>query len=106
MHIKLEGKALQEYVVFDNINDIEYVYKKFKKRVISKNGAGRVDYFDLVMIATESLLHEVGRKEVFNQENNFGLNDTVIIQAKKKKEKRGYEATTTLGERIKPNALK
>ena len=101
IHIKLEKKPLQEYVVFDAINDIDFVYRHYRQRVISKNGSGRVEYFDLVMIAEASLMHQADRKEVFNSENNFGLNDAVIAYAKKKKEKRGYTSGTTLGERNK-----
>lgn len=99
IHVKLEAKALQEYVVFDAINDIEFVYRDYHQRVISKNGSGRVEYFDLVMIAEASLLLQADRKEMFNPENNFGLTDKINIYAKRKKEKRGYTSSTTLGER-------
>jgi len=46
--------------------------------VYQKNGAGRVIYFDLVMLAEESLKHQEERKEVFNEQNNFGLPDFTI----------------------------
>ena len=101
LHIKLEKKPLQEYVVFDAINDIEFVYRHYHQRVISKNGSGRVVYFDLVMIAESSLLHTADRKEVFNPENNFGLNDGPIIKGKWKKERKGFTSGNTLGERAK-----
>ncbi|MEO6868465.1 MAG: hypothetical protein ABI168_02400 [Ginsengibacter sp.] len=101
IHIKLEANPLKEYVVFDAINDIEFVYRHYHQRVISKNGSGRVEYFDLVMIAEASLLHTADRKEVFNSENNFGLNAANIIKTKWKKEKRGFSSGTTLGERNK-----
>ena len=99
IHLKLEAKPLKEYIVFDAINDIEFVYRHYHQRVISKNGTGRVEYFDLVMIAEASLLLTDDRKEVFNPENNFGLNDAIIVYAKKKKEKRGFTSGPTLGER-------
>ncbi|MEO7046175.1 MAG: hypothetical protein ABI091_12770 [Ferruginibacter sp.] len=101
IHLKLEAKPLLEYVVFDAMNDIEFVYRHYHQRVISKNGSGRVEYFDLVMIAEASLLYTADRKEVFNPENNFGLNEVVAKYAKKKKEKRGYSSGITLGERNK-----
>ena len=99
IHLKLEAKPLQEYVVFDAMNDIEFVYRHYHQRVISKNGSGRVEYFDLVMIAEASLLLQADRNEVFNPKNNFGLTEANIIKVKWKKEKRRFDSSTTLGER-------
>lgn len=101
IHVKIEAKPLQEYVLFDAITDIEYIYKYYHQRVISKNGSGRVEYFDLVMIADASLLRMADRKEVFNPENNFGLNDPPVKNIKWKKEKRVYTQGIPLGERTK-----
>lgn len=73
--IKLNNELLQEFVIEDARKDIEIVYLDFRRRSYEKNGAGRVTYFDLVMIAEESLKQLESRKEVLNQENNFGLNN-------------------------------
>lgn len=53
------------------------------------------------MIAEASLLHTADRKEIFNPENDFGLNGAMIVYAKRKKEKRGFTEGPTLGERVK-----
>jgi hypothetical protein len=48
--------------------------------VYNKNEAGRVRvvYFDLVMLADESLKHQEDRKEAFNEKNNFGITNSSI----------------------------
>lgn len=42
---------------------IDFVYLDYRKRVYQKNGAGRVTYFDLVMLAEESLIKSSGRQK-------------------------------------------
>lgn len=63
--IKLENKPGQEYLIEDPGNQINFVYEDYRNRVHKKNGAGRVIYFDLVMLADESVKHLEDRKEVF-----------------------------------------
>jgi hypothetical protein len=95
--IKLENKDVKEYIIEDPRKEIDFVYQDYRKRVHQKNGAGRVIYFDLVMIAEESLNHLEDRKEVFNEQNNFRVPE---IQAPKKF-KREPAKLMTLGERAK-----
>jgi len=73
--IKLENKDVKEYIIEDERKQIEFVYQDYRQRVRQKNGAGRVIYFDLVMLAEESLNHLEDRKEVYNQRNNFGIGE-------------------------------
>jgi hypothetical protein len=109
MTIKLENKNVQEFIIEDPRNQIEFVYLEYRKRVYQKNGAGRVTYFDLVMLAEESLKHQEDRKEVFNEQNNFGLTDSTkankdyTISRKKAPRPDGYKPQMTLGERAKYN---
>ena len=63
--IKLEGKKVQEYNIDDPRKEIDLVYLDYRKRVRDKNGAGRVIYFDLVMIVDESVKHNEDRQEVY-----------------------------------------
>jgi len=84
--IKLENKPVQEYLIEDPRNQIDFVYQEYRNRVYKKNGAGRVTYFDLVMLADESVKHLEDRKEVFNETNNFGI--TNITPSKKQKPNR------------------
>ena len=99
IHVKLEGKQLQEYEIFDYTKDIEDVYHDYRRRVIQKNGAGRVEYFDLVMIAEKSLLYKDDRQEVFNPENNFRISVAPATAPKRRKEKRSFTSGIPLGER-------
>ena len=99
IHVKLEGKPLKEYVVYSAINEIDYIFNYYWQRVKSKNGTGRVEYFDLVMIAEKSLKFQADREEVFNPENNFRISS--VTRTKKKKEKRGIPSNFTLGDRNK-----
>jgi hypothetical protein len=71
-----------------------------RKRVRQKNGAGRVQYFDCVMLAEESVKNQEDRYEVYNPANNFGVQE---VSFRKKKEPRPvrHEPTMTLGERAK-----
>lgn len=53
------------------------------------------------MIAEESLKHLEDRKEVFNEQNDFGLNDFTISNIKNPIHKRIYIPKPSLGERAK-----
>ena len=102
MTIKLEDKNVKEFIIDDPRTQIDFVYLDYRKRVYQKNGAGRVIYFDLVMLAEESLNHVEDRKEVFNEQNNFGLpGDT--ISNKNAPNKRHDSPKMSLGERAKYN---
>ncbi|MEO6682009.1 MAG: hypothetical protein ABIN48_04210 [Ginsengibacter sp.] len=108
LHIKLDGQDVREFTIEDPRRDIELVYLDYKKRVNSKNGAGRVIYFDLVMIAEASLAYQDDREEVFNPENHFGLNldqhelnVNKEAESKRKKQRKTYMSGPSLGERIK-----
>ena len=105
MTIKLENKKVQEFIIDDPRNQIDFVYLDYRKRVYQKNGAGRVTYFDMVMLAEESLNHLEDRKEVFNEQNNFGLPETTISNKSNKKEpdQRKIIPIMSLGERSKYN---
>jgi hypothetical protein len=94
--IKLENKDVKEYIIEDPRREIDFVYQDYRKRVHQKNGAGRVIYFDIVMIAEESLNHLEGRKEVFNEENNFR-----VTEIKTPGKKRREPPKLTLAERAK-----
>lgn len=102
MHIKLEGKPVQEFIIEDDRKFLDVVYSDYKRRVYEKNGAGRVIYFDLVMIAEESLEHEEDRKEVFNESNDFGIN-TPSRKDFGKKKRPDHKDGPTLGEMSKKN---
>src|SRR5665213_1105977 len=84
--IKLENKNVQEFIIEDARNQIDFVYLDYRKRVYQKNGAGRVIYFDLVMLADESLKHQEDREEVYNQKNNFGLTPITFPKTKSRAE--------------------
>jgi hypothetical protein len=100
INIKLEKGPVKEYIIEDGRKEIDLVYNSYKSRVYEKNGAGRVTYFDLVMIAKQSLKHLEDRKEVFHEGNDFGLNDTgtIVKPATGKKE---HNLNPTLGERVR-----
>jgi hypothetical protein len=80
--IKLENENVKEYIIEDERKQIDFVYQDYRKRVYQKNGAGRVTYFDLVMLADESLNHLDDRKEVYNQQNKFGIDEIKIPEKK------------------------
>ena len=107
--IKLENKNVQEFIIQDSRTQIDFVFLDYRKRVYLKNGAGRVIYFDLVMLADESVKHQDDRKEVYNEQNNFGLTDSKIankdytISRKKAPRRTLYEPQMTLAERAKLN---
>lgn len=101
IHIKLEGQEIREFELEDPRKDIEMVYSDYKRRVNAKNGAGRVIYFDLVMIAEASLNYHSDREEVFKPENNFGLKPVKEVGNKRKKERRTFTSGPTLGERVR-----
>jgi hypothetical protein len=100
INIKLEKQSMKEYIIEDGCKDIDLVYDNYRRRVIQKNGSGRVIYFDLVMIAEESLKHQGDRKEVYNEQNNFGIDD-IDPKMKPMKPRRYYSIKPTLGERNK-----
>ena len=102
MTIKLEDKNVQEFIIDDPRSQIDFVYLDYCKRVYQKNGAGRVIYFDLVMLAEESLKHLEDREEVFNEKNNFGSPENTIPK-KKLPNKSHSSPTMNLGERAKDN---
>ena len=105
MTIKLENKNVKEFIIEDPRNQIDFVYLDYRKRVYKKNGAGRVTYFDMVMLAEESLNHLEDRKEVFNEQNNFGLPEITISNKSNKKvpDERKIIPILSLGERAKYN---
>ena len=102
MTIKLEDKNVQEFIIEDPRTQIDFVYLDYRKRVREKNGAGRVIYFDLVMLADESLKHLEDRKEVFNEKNNFCIPE-ITFSKKSVPAKRHSSPTMTLAERAKLN---
>lgn len=65
------------------MNDIDHIFNYYWQRVKSKNGTGRVEHFDLVMIAEKSLQFQADREEIFNPENNFGLSFEPVTKRKK-----------------------
>lgn len=102
MTIKLENKNVQELIIEDSRTQIDFVYLDYRKRVRQKNGAGRVIYFDLVMLAEESIKHLEDREEVFNEKNNFGLREATTPK-KKSQRKNHNPPAITLGDRVKDN---
>ena len=102
MTIKLEDKKVQEFIIDDPRTQIDFVYLDYRKRVYQKNGAGRVTYFDLVMLAEESMKRQEDREEVFNEKNNFGLPE-IPFPKKKLPDQRHNSPKMTLGERAKYN---
>jgi len=102
MTIRLEGKNVQEFIIEDSRTQIDFVYLDYRKRVRQKNGAGRVIYFDLVMLGEESIKHLEDREEVFNEKNNFGLRETSNPK-KKSQRKSSILPTIILGERVTDN---
>lgn len=101
IHIKLDGQGVREFILEDPRKDIELVYLDYKKRTNSKNGTGRVIYFDLVMLAEASLAFRDDREEVFKPENNFGISPSKPVEMNRKKQQRNYTSGPTLGERRK-----
>ena len=63
--IKLEDKNVQEFLIEDPRTNLDFVYLDYRNRVYEKNGAGRVDYFDLVMLVDESVKQENYRKQIY-----------------------------------------
>ena len=100
--IKLESEDVKEYIIDDPRSAIDFVYLDYQKRVFKKKGAGRVTYFDLVMLSEESLKHGEDRKEVYNEQNNFGLGDFSI--PKKQPRRSNFDQKITYAERKKPNS--
>jgi hypothetical protein len=100
INIKLEKQPVKEYIIEDGCKHIDLVYDNYRRRVIQKNGSGRVIYFDLVMIAEDSLKHLGDRKEVYNEQNNFGIDD-LDFMIEPKKPKRFHAIKLTLAERNK-----
>ena len=98
--IKLENKNVKEFIIEDPRTQIDFVYLDYRKRVYQKNGAGRVTYFDLVMLAEGSLNHLEDRKEVINEQNNFGLYDFTRLKSKTLNQ-RNDVPNLSLGERAK-----
>jgi hypothetical protein len=98
--IKQEKEAVKEYIIEDGCKEIDLVYNNYKRRVYAKNGAGRVIYFDLVMISEESLKHLEDRKEVFHENNSFGL-DNITVVNKSNNWRKTEGPKPTLGERVR-----
>ena len=91
-------------MVSDGCKEIDLVYENYRRCFIQKNGSGRVIYFDLVMIAEESLKRQGDRKEVYNKENNFGLNEIANFHNNETGFRRkGMNSKITLAERVKYN---
>lgn len=101
IYIKPDGQDIREFIIEDPRKDIDFVYLEYKRKVNAKNGAGRVIYFDLVIIAEASLAYQEDREEVFNAENNFGVKPVKPIEIKRMKQNRNYESRPTLGERVR-----
>lgn len=101
MTIKLEDKNVQEFIIDDTRIQIDFVYLDYRRRVREKNGTDRVIYFDLVMLADESLKHLEDREEVYNEKNNFGLAE--INFPGKLSHQRLNEPKMTPGEKAKYN---
>lgn len=102
INIKLENDQMREYVIDDFRKDIDIVYLDFRRRTYEKNGAGRVTYFDLVMIAEESLKHQEERIEVLNPSNDIGIINSQSPQNRYSKKKReASNSPFTLADRIK-----
>ncbi len=97
IHIKLDGQEVREFTIDDPRINIEYVYMEYKKRVNAKNGAGRVIYFDLVMISEASLSCQEDRDETFKQENNYRINPVKKDEIWKKKKRDSSNSFATLG---------
>lgn len=98
--IKLENKPVQEFLIEDPRIQIDFVYQEYRNRIFKKNGAGRVIYFDCVMLADESIKHLEDRKEVFNESNNFGIPASMLFKREKPKKKE-TGSMITLAERAK-----
>ena len=99
INIKLEQEAVKEYLIEDDRREVDLVYNDYRKRVFDKNGAGRVVYFDLVMISAESLQHLEDRMEVYNPANDFGYKPFIPTLTKWGKQKKAYDSKYTLAER-------
>lgn len=94
----MEDKNLEEYIIKDEHNQIDIVYLDYRKRVRQKNDAGRVVYFDCVILAEESMKSQEDRYDVYNHANNFGVQE-ISFRKKKEPSKVRHEPTMTLGER-------
>jgi hypothetical protein len=101
-NFQLEKEIMREFLIEDARNNIEFVYDEYGNRVNEKNGAGRVIYFDLVMIAETSLEHFEDRKEALKEVKNVG--PIINLTGKKTyKQKAPAKAMLNLGERAKLN---
>lgn len=101
--IKLENENVKEYIIEDPRKEIDWVYLDYRKRVCQKNGTGRVIFFDLVMIAEESIKHLQQIKEMSKTKNKFATTD-FLFSKKKVKRSANSEAKLTLAERAKYNS--
>lgn len=99
INIKLEQEPVKEYLIEDERREVDLVYNDYRRRVRDKNGAGRVTYFDLVMVAAESLQHLGDRKEVYNEQNDFGYKPVVAAAPKWGKNRIQHESKPTMAHR-------
>ena len=101
--LKLEKIPRQVFVTEFPDRDINAVYGLFEKRVNEKYGAGKVEYFDCVMVAEKTLDKLPERnKIVLVPQDSFGLDGPdSFINTKGSQERKVYHYKPTLGERVK-----
>ncbi len=101
--LKLEKAPKQVFVTEFPDKDINSVYSLFEKRVNEKYGAGKVEYFNCVMVAEKTLDKLPERNKILLvPADSFGLDGPdSYINKKGGKERKVYQYKPTLGERAK-----
>lgn len=101
--LKLEKKQIETYITEFPDKDIDSVYSMFERRINEKYGAGRVEYFNCVMVAKKTIEKLPVHPEIKPvPKDDYGLDDPMPDLKWQGKKRKGFEGGTTLGERKKP----
>jgi len=100
--LKLEKQPIQEWIKELPDKEIDQVYASYEKRVNEKYGAGRVEYFNCVMVAKKTVVNPIEHKVKYGEPDlTFGLDDLDPGLKWSGKIRKGYEDRDTLGERAR-----
>lgn len=81
--------------------DIDSVYEMFEKRVNEKYGAGRVEYFNVVMVAKKTIGKDLPtlHKIIQVPKDDFGLDDPIPEMKWQGKKRKGFDGAPPLRDR-------